>query len=287
MPDDPQNWIEGLPEDIRAHPSLEKFPMEKTDDKGEKFPTPMASIPIDVVKSFINQEKLVGREKIPLPPEGATDEDWAEVWNRLGRPETAEGYEIKKPEGLPEEIGYSEELVTEYKGACHKLGILPNQAQGLLNWFMAANTQQLQKLNQDGEAFKKEGEATLRKEWGKAYDEKVASAGTAFAFFAQKLGEEGDKQITELMEQTGLGDHPLLVRFFAQIGEMIGEDVITGKPRAGFTMTPEQAQAEIAKVYGDPEHAYNKKGHPEHQLAVQKMADLFAMGYPEEAPPAT
>ncbi|NIO10634.1 MAG: hypothetical protein GTO40_22565 [Deltaproteobacteria bacterium] len=187
------------------------------------------------------------------------------------------------PKDLPEEVEVKDELIQGYKETCHKTGILPHQAQALLDWFMGENTTQIQTVNEASEEYLRQSDAALRKEWGAAYAEKVALAQTAFDTFSQKMGKDGDEAITQLMEDTGLGNHPLMLKFFATIGAAIGEDVITGKPMAG-ALTPEQAQAEIAKVYGDKDHAYHKKDHAEHKIAVQKMQDLFKMAYPEETP---
>lgn len=270
-----EDWKEGLSEDIRSHPSLEAYNPEKG----------MVSVPVDLVKSYVGQQSLIGKDKIPLPGENATDEDWNEVWTRLGRPETAEGYDLKKPEGLAEEIEYSEELVGEFKGECHKMGILPSQAQKLLDWFMGTNTKHLETLSNASKEYFQKSETELRKEWGAAYTQNVGLAQAAFNHFSKAMGAEGEKAITSLMEETGLGDHPLIMRFFSKIGEAIGEDVIAGKPK-GMIMAPEQALAEIAKIQGDANGPYYKKDHPEHTFMVQKMADLFKMAYPEEEKPA-
>jgi len=40
----------------------------------------------DFVKSYLHSQKLVGADKIPVPNKMATDDDWNEVYKRLGRP---------------------------------------------------------------------------------------------------------------------------------------------------------------------------------------------------------
>jgi len=161
------------------------------------------------------------------------------------------------------------------------MGILPRQAQQLLDWFMGANTKQLEIMGNASKEFAQKSEAALRKEWGAAYNQNIALAQAAFTHFAKEMGNEGGPAITSLMEESGLGDHPLLLKFFSKVGEAIGEDTIAGKPK-GMIMAPEQALAEIAKIQGDANGPYYKKDHPEHTFMVQKMADLFKMAYPEE-----
>ena len=85
----------------------------------------------DFVKSYLHSQKMVGLDKIPVPNKHATDEDWKEVYKRLGSPEAADGYKYSLPEGhaVPEETlkSFSEEAV--------KLGLLPNQADGIMKYY--------------------------------------------------------------------------------------------------------------------------------------------------------
>jgi len=268
MPDDPQ-WTDALAEDLRSNPVFEKHKL----GEGEA----LVGVPPSLIKSHVEQQRLIGRDKIPVPPEEATDEDWNEVWSRLGRPEKPEEYELKPPEDLPEQVQVSDELIGEYKGEAYKLGILPKQAQGLLTWFLGANAKLIEDSDKQRDDFQKQTEANLRKEWGKAYDEKVKSSASTFLHFADQMGEEKAGELKALMDETGLGDHPLLVGFFAKIGELIGEDVITGKPRTSFALTPDQAEAEINKIYGNPDHPYHHPKHAEHKAAVERMNELTEM----------
>ena len=49
------------------------------------------------VKSYLHSQKLVGADKIPVPNKHATDEDWNEVYTRLGKPESPDGYKFNLP----------------------------------------------------------------------------------------------------------------------------------------------------------------------------------------------
>jgi len=271
MADDPQDWKESLSEDLRSHPVFEKFKL----GEGEA----LVGVPPSLIKSHAEQQKLVGRDKIPVPPENATDEDWGEVWSRLGRPETPEGYELKIAEDLPDIVknDIDEDLMSGFRGICHKAGIIPAQAQMVLDWFLPANAKKKEQRDQEGEEFRQRSEATLRKEWGRAYDEKIMLSQNTFAHFAAQLGEERCERLMNLMDDSDAGNDPLLLALFAQIGDAIGEDVIAGKATTSFALTPEQAGTEITKIFGDKDHPYHHKDHPEHKMAVQRMAELHEM----------
>ena len=46
----------------------------------------------DFVKSYFNAQSLVGANKVAIPNKMATDEDWEEVYKKLGRPDKPEDY---------------------------------------------------------------------------------------------------------------------------------------------------------------------------------------------------
>ena len=46
----------------------------------------------DLLKSYKHAQKLVGADKIPVPNKHATEEDWNEVFKRLGAPDKPEDY---------------------------------------------------------------------------------------------------------------------------------------------------------------------------------------------------
>ena len=79
------NFIDTLPEDIRAEPSLKNF----SDIGG-------------LAKSYVHAQRLIGSDKVPIPGKSATEEDWDMVYSRLGRPTDVNGYEIEMPKAFEE-----------------------------------------------------------------------------------------------------------------------------------------------------------------------------------------
>jgi hypothetical protein len=267
-----QDWKTGLPEDIRAHPVFEKY----STDGG------MANMPVGIAKALAEAQKLIGKDKLPLPANEEDKEAWAEVWKRLGRPDKAEGYQLTRPKDLPAEFNAEtlDQMEKGFKEQAYQLGILPKQAQGILDWFLKTNADMLQETNTAGQQFRQNSEAELKKEWGKAYDQNVSRAQDACVLFTGKMGPDGEKFAT-MLEDTGLGDHPLMVKFFSVLGEAIGEDTLQGKP-SGLIATPEQAERELQKIYGDTNHPYFKKEHPEHAWAVNRVQELTQMKFPQK-----
>ena len=74
----------------------------------------------DFVKSYLHAQKMVGADKIPVPNKHSTDEDWNEVFKRLGAPGSPDDY---KYDFKDQELNQGQ--VSEFNKTAHKLGLLP------------------------------------------------------------------------------------------------------------------------------------------------------------------
>ena len=129
--DNPE-WIKNVPEDMRGEPSLALV---------KDFP--------GLVKSYVHGQKMVGADKIALPGTDASDDTWNEFYGKLGRPETAADYGLKKPEDLPEGFPYSEDIEKDFGEQAHKLGLTPKQVKGLFSWYMGGEAEALTTMQAD------------------------------------------------------------------------------------------------------------------------------------------
>lgn len=254
------DWREGLDPTIKQHPSIQNF-----------------KSPGDLAKSWVEAQKLIGRDKIPVPdPNKATKEDWDMVFERLGRPKDKDGYtipDVKLPDGYP---APDKEFMENFKTKALELGMLPAQVNGLYQWFMDS---QISEFNQYGEQRNKErgeGENALRKLWGKAFEQN-------FQIAEQAVNKYGTEKFIEKLKATGLNNDPDMIQFIASMAKNFSEDKIAGKP-AGLTLSPEEAVAEIKKIQAeamkDKNHPMNNKHHPEYDFFKQKWQDLHNMAYP-------
>ena len=74
-----------------------------------------------MAKSLINAQKMVGADKVAIPGSWATEDDWSQVYNKLGRPETADKYDLSFDQD-------TEENGQWFKETAHKIGLSQNQA---------------------------------------------------------------------------------------------------------------------------------------------------------------
>ena len=68
---------------------------------------------------------------IPVPGDDATPGEWDAFERRLGRPDTAEGYEFELPDGLPDDFPYSEDLAGRFRDWAFRAGVPARAAQSL------------------------------------------------------------------------------------------------------------------------------------------------------------
>ena len=92
-------------------------------------------------------------------------------------------------------------------------------------------------------------------------------------------------ELKSIMNDTGLGNHPEMIRAFSKIGEMLGEDsLVVGTGMGSSQIAPQQAREEIQNLYSDKEFsaAYRDNKDPGHKSAMSKMDRLFKAAYPSQ-----
>ena len=221
----------------------------------------------DFVKSYLHSQKLVGADKIPVPNKMATDEDWNAVYERLGRPETPDGYKYE----LPKETKLEEKTLKAFSEEAHKLGLLPKQAQGIINYYNSIAEQSEQNALVNEEAAKAEAEVELRKEYGPAYDLKIAQARN---LATNTFGADFLRN-TKLADGSVLGNHPQVVRAFADLASKMSEDGIV-QGEATSVMTVKEIDSEIESLT-QPGSAYWDKTHINHRKAVGEVQRLYEL----------
>ena len=243
-------FLEMIPVDLREHPSL----------------SPIKDVE-NLARSYVNAQRLIGSDKIPMPV-NPTDEDLDRIYGKLGRPESAEGYGIKADGNI-----ITEETANGFADIAHSLRLNPQQAEGIMNYYRSSVEQAMAAETGVMEEARENTEATLRQEWGRAYDQKVEAA-------AKTAQEFADPEVFNLTLSDGskLGDNMQFIKAFAKIAEfrqtVTSEDTVAEMSQSNV-MTPANARAEIDAIMGDKTHAYWDKKNPGHANAVTNMQHLM------------
>ena len=239
-----------LPENLRNEPSLQTF----------------TSVD-NLAKSYVNAVKKIGGNPdhlVQLPQEGESRDNF---YNQIGRPETPDGYNFGTEPG--------DNRLDFFKDAVHKIGLTQDQATNMLQLYAAVENEQSKASDRANADFAVESQIELKREWGVDYDSKIDMAQRAFAQFATP-------EFSKIMDETGIGNHPELLKAFSKVGEAMGDDkLVVGTGRA-VGMSPQQAKEEIESLYRDKEFskAYLDRTDPGHKDASSKMGGLFKVAYP-------
>lgn len=163
-----------------------------------------------------------------LPKEGDAD-GWNAVYAKLGRPESAEGYELPVPEG---DTGDFAKTTSEWM---HKAGLNKQQAQALATEW---NSYQAQQAEAQQAAIQKQRESDLssvKQDWGAQFDANRSVMEKAVNTFAPP-------EFIEMLDKSGLINSPVIANMFLKIGAAINEDqsVATKSSPNGGEKTLEQ-----------------------------------------------
>ena len=246
-----KSWKEAISEEFRNDPNISKF------------------TEIDALaKSYINATRMIGQDKVAVPNENSTDDQWNEVYTKLGRPESADKYKLDiNSEVAPIDEG----AIKTFAETSHKLGLNNNQAQGILEYYKSIMEGSVQQSKIDTETAQAQAEQQLRQEWGKTFDENVKKAGSI-----AKANLGVDVLDMQLKDGTRLGDHPEVIKGFAKIADMMSEDKIVSTESENVDQGKDLEQ-EISKIMNDRTGPYWNKGHPEHDKIVQQVYTLRSM----------
>jgi len=225
------------------------------------------------VKSYLNANRMVGLEKLAIPNKHSTESDWDQVYQKLGRPETPDEYKYN----LPKESKLDSDSLNAFSKQAHKLGLLPQQADGIIQYYQElANSSEID-ANSKAETSRLEAEKSLRKEFGPAYKDKINAARH---LATNTLGNEFLSN-TLLADGSILGNNPTVVRAFADLASKLSEDsLVKGEPSSYLSMS--EINKQIAALQ-QPGSAYWDKHHLNHEAAVQEVHSLIQQKNNEEA----
>jgi len=226
-----------------------------------------------LAKSYVHAQSMIGADKIVLPKED-DPKLWDPVFDKLGRPKTAAEYKLPEVK-LPEGVVINGDRRDAYMKHMHEMGLTQKQASGLYGHFMEDQAKQFESLAGRRTEETNAGIESLKTEWGDKFTEQVNHAVLAVKKF-------GSDEARALLDSTGLGNHPALVRMFANVGAGLGEDRAGGDGAGDFTTGQEQAVNTIKdiKENKDDWKALNDRADPRHKAILSKWTEAHQKAYP-------
>jgi hypothetical protein len=241
----PRTWHDDLPEDIRSDGGLRQFKDVAT-----------------LAKSYVHARSLVGKKGVIVPTEKSGDDEWNGFFKSIGVPDL-EKYQLT----APKDRQVDEARLTAFKQQAQKSGLLPKQAQALLDW----QTTQEEEAVKNYQALKsgemKKGLEELKKEWGEGFGKQ-----TALAVMAVK--ELGGAEMQSYLETTGLGNDVKIIKLMAKAGALLGEDKIRGEGGGAFGQTPAEMSKDLEAARAEMYTLMKTPNDPRFKIAKTRVEDL-------------
>ena len=254
--DTPASWKSSISEEFRNDPNIEKF------------------TEIDALaKSYINATRMIGQDKVAVPNKNSTEDQWNEVYSKLGRPESADKYALNIES---EAVAMDEGAIKSFAEQSHKLGLNNTQAQGILEFYKNNMESNMQRATVDTETAQAQAETELRAEWGKEFDNQVAKAGAL-----AKANMNPEILDLQMQDGTRIGDHPEIIKGFAKIAGMLSEDKLVSTESESVN-SMKDLQSEISAITNNTDGPYWNSQHPDHEKMVQQVYTLREMAQPKE-----
>lgn len=261
------DWRSSLPETLRSEKVFESI---KGKDLNEAFP--------ELAKQFVHAQRLVGADKIVLPTDKSTPEEIAAFRKKLGVPDKFEDYGYKLPEGLRDDQ-LDKARIDLWRKEMHEAGIPKAAAERLMNKFLAEEHQHNTAQAEAREKLLDGYELQAKQEFGDKLDE-------ALNYSRWAVKEFGGQDIITMLDETGLGSHPAVIRMMSKIGSVLAEDKGHGGGGGqGFGgMSPADAQAALSTFNRDErkQKALFDANDPAHADVVKERQMLFAAAFPAE-----
>jgi hypothetical protein len=256
----PSDWKSSLPEDLRGNASLQNINDIQS-----------------LAKSYVHAQSLVGADKIVIPKDNASPEEWNTFWKKVGRPDDAKAYNLGKPENFPEQV-FDPKMLEHMQGIFHETGLSSRQAETLYNKYMAYIAGEYETSQKETSLQTEQGLEKLKADFGSEYNVKLAAA-------QKTLQKFGSPELVEYLDKTGLGNSPELIKLFSNIGLSISESTAhDGESRGYNPVSSQQAMAEIDTLRQDSDfiRLISNKNGTGHREAVKRWQNLHALAYPDE-----
>lgn len=246
---------------LREHPALAKYASKD-----------------EAVKALVHAQKLIGKGPeemegwIRVPGEGDGPDRWEALYAALGRPDSAEGYELPEFE-LPDGFDLDTSLSDDFRRKGYELGLTPTQVKGLYQWFLPLNVEAMLRMQQEeneGLDRHRTGELDrLRKEHG-------GGVGGVLDQARQAVLALGGETLLDALDRSGAGDRAEVINAFAKVAPLILEGRFKG---GGADNGPGMTKARLREMMRDPRYLDPVRRDPDF---VAQVTRGFEALYPGE-----
>ena len=245
--------IRGLPEDVAG--------------KVNKFQSVGA-----LAEGYVHLQNLTAGEKVYLPKEDASEEEFNQFYKALGRPDEAKGYSVDSAKFGLEEGAEETGMLQWFRAAAHKAGLTQKQFEDLTYGFNDYAVGEHEQLIENNEQEYENTEMALRAKWGAKYDRNMEMSRLGML---QYVGGDTAEERMEFFEAFGrrYGNDPMIMQVLHDYAKVTVEPSMSSPDGAQAQMTEHDVQGKINDLMNSA--AYNNKSDPNHNAAVRQVEQLF------------
>lgn len=178
------------------------------------------------------KEQLSAEDQVKQAALLKAQEDAKKALAIKGAPEKYEPFK------LPVDVVVNQPILDEFHTLAKELDLSQEKAQKLVDLQLKHVDSFAQTMQDEFQKIKDGWKADTKKALGTNLQADLVTAGRAI----EKLGTA---ELRQMLNQTGVGNHPELVKFFIAVGKLVSEDtVVDGKPKTAI-----KSDAEL--FYGD------------------------------------
>ena len=238
----PDNWKDNLPEDLKTEKCFENI---------HTLPS--------LLKSYAAAQKMIGANKVSIPSENSTQEEWDAFYKAAGRPDNAEAYSVDQIE-LPQGISLDDATMKSFRDFAFSHGMSQKAFEEAVRFDIERVKNYQQQAAREAQAEYEETVSKLQQEYGDKLPAVITQCDKALNTFG----------LTEVFRQHGLLNNYEVVKALVRIGSSISESKLKEGDAIISVRNPE---AELAALQADP--AFTDRCHPQHDIAVKKANELL------------
>lgn len=268
---DSVSFIDSLPEDLKSEPSLSDFKdlsgLAKSYVSAQKMLGSSIRIPTEEASPEAREEFYSKLQSVPGVVRIPEDGNLNDLYNKLGRPEDASGY------NLTVEGDLDAQSIEAFKGMAHQLGLNNDQLNKIVEFDKMRADSYMEGMNN----YREEAVNTLRKDWGPDFDSRMTGAKEVLKSYAEKYPE----YVNELMDgRNPFGNNPVIIKALSELHSVMQEKgAVTGSSGVKYGLSAEDAQNQLDDIRSNPHHAYYNVRDPSHEAAVAKVNKLYSTIY--------
>jgi len=212
------------------------------------------------IASYRELEKSMGG-RIKLPTDESTPEEKSAFYQKLGRPESIEGY--TRPE-LPEGETFDEDFLGQMAAVAHAEGVSDQQFNKFIEKYIGIQATQAEAK---AEAETRESQATveeLQREWAGNYEKNLEISKRAIR---ELVPEDMKESFTEVMTNKNLDNNLTFIKAMHAIGSQLLEDTLVKgeQPKPTGDYVPANINSPEMYRFGEGEESQKARAYFEAQ----------------------